>query len=192
MEFEKIDIIEQQLRESAELKLLMQNQAETVQQVAYALESCLRSGGKIMLFGNGGSAGDAQHIAGELIGKFRIHREALPAMALTTNSSILTAIANDYDFNTIFCRQLEAWVKPGDVVIGISTSGKSPNVIEGFHLAREKGAIVVGLCGRDTQQMENVVDYCISVPSDDTPRIQEVHITIGHIICDILEQSYLS
>jgi D-sedoheptulose 7-phosphate isomerase len=178
-----------QLKESADLKLLMQAQAETIGNIAKLLEKSLRSGGKVLLFGNGGSAADAQHIAAELTGKFRLNRAPLPALALTTNSSVLTAIANDYDYTSVFTRQVESLVVPGDVAIGISTSGRSPNVLNALRVAKEKNGYTIGLCGEDKDEMENVTDYCISVPSMDTARIQEIHITIGHIICDLVEQA---
>jgi D-sedoheptulose 7-phosphate isomerase len=149
----------------------------------------LKNGKKVVLFGNGGSAADAQHIACELAGRFKLERRGLPAIALTTNTSTITAIANDYGYDKVFSRQVEAIVDKGDIVIGISTSGKSPNVIEGVKAAKEHGAITVGLTGAEGGRLEKVVDICIKVPSDDTPRIQETHITIGHIICQLVEES---
>jgi len=143
---------------------------------------------KVILFGNGGSAADAQHIAGELVNRLHLEREALPAIALTTDSSVLTSIANDYDYSRIFARQVEALAKEGDVVIGISTSGSSSNVIEAVKTAKEKGAKTVGFTGNKGGKLAELVDFVISVPSDETPRIQESHITIFHIICCLVER----
>ncbi|WP_174449324.1 D-sedoheptulose 7-phosphate isomerase [Conexivisphaera calida] len=147
----------------------------------------LRSGGKLVLFGNGGSAADAQHIACELVGRYMIEREALPAIALTTNTSCLTAIGNDYSFDEVFARQVRALVRPGDVAVGISTSGRSRNVILGMRAARELGAGTIGLTGAGGGELCSVSDVCIRVPSKLTPRIQEAHIAIGHIISEIVE-----
>lgn len=143
---------------------------------------------KVLIFGNGGSASDAQHIACELVSKFRLERAGLPAIALTTDTSILTAIPNDYDFNRVFRRQVEALGNEGDIAIGISTSGNSPNVLEALSEAKKKGMRTIGLCGAGGK-MKGHVDVAICVPSKDTPRIQESHITIGHIICDIVEKA---
>ena len=152
----------------------------------------LKTGGKVILFGNGGSAADAQHIAGELVGRFKLDRPALPAMALTANTSILTAMANDCGYNTVFSRQVEALVTGKDVVIGISTSGASPNVIEALAMAKAKGARTIGLTGDQGSRMTEVTDLVIAVPSDDTPRIQEAHITIGHIVCELVERELVN
>ena len=143
----------------------------------------------MILFGNGGSAADAQHIAAELMGKFYLHRSPLPVMAITTNTSVLTAVSNDYDYSQVFSRQIEAWALPNDVVIGISTSGKSPNVLEALEVAKAKGAISIGFCGQNNKQMSAVTDLCLSVPSEDTPRVQEIHMIIGHIVCYLVEQA---
>jgi len=149
---------------------------------------CIAGGGKLLLMGNGGSAADAQHIAAELIGRFRRERRAVPAIALTVDTSALTALANDYGFETVFSRQVEALAREGDVVIGISTSGNSENVIRAVRRANEIGAVTLGLLGRDGGQLKDQVQLPIVVPSDDTARIQETHITIGHILCELLEQ----
>jgi D-sedoheptulose 7-phosphate isomerase len=143
---------------------------------------------KVILFGNGGSAADAQHIAGELVNRLHLEREALPAIALTTDSSVLTSIANDYDYSRIFARQVEALAKEGDVVIGISTSGSSSNVIEAVKTAKEKGAKTVGFTGNKGGKLAELTDFVVSVPSDVTPRVQESHITILHIICCLVER----
>ena len=158
--------------------------AETVELLAEAF----RSGNKLLVMGNGGSAADAQHLAAEIVGRFKMERRALPAIALTTDSSILTAIGNDYGFDAIFSRQVEALAVPGDVVIGISTSGNSRNVGAALELARTQGCRTVGLLGRDGGSIAGVVEISLVVPSGETPRIQEGHITIIHIVCDLLEQ----
>ena len=143
---------------------------------------------KVVLFGNGGSAADAQHIAAEFVGKFYKDRESLPSLALHTNTSILTATANDYGYDFVFERQVSSFVEKGDVVIGISTSGNSPNVIKGLTKAKEKGAITVGFTGQKASKVEEITDICLKIPSSDTPRIQEGHITVGHIICYLVEK----
>ncbi len=184
-----VESIVQILREGADLRLSMIDQADLVHQIAQMLETCLRSGKKIMLFGNGGSAADAQHIAAELMGKFYLHRSPLSVMSLTTNTSVLTAVSNDYGYDQVFSRQVEAWAQSGDVVIGISTSGKSQNVLDAFRVARLKEAVTIGFCGQDDKQMAELTDICLSVPSKDTPRIQEIHLAIGHILCYLVEQA---
>ena len=158
---------------------------------AHTIRDCLANGGKLLLMGNGGSAADSQHIAAELIGRFKKERKAMPALALTVDSSSLTALGNDYGFDTIFSRQVEALASPIDAIIGISTSGNSRNVIQALNLAREIGAKTIGFMGNDGGHMKNCVDIGIIVPSDDTARIQEVHITVGHIICEIIEQDLI-
>ena len=159
---------------------------------ANAISNRLTNGGKLLLMGNGGSAADSQHIAAELIGRFKKERKAIPALALTVDSSSLTALGNDYGFDTIFSRQVEALATANDAVIGISTSGNSPNVIRALKLAREIGAITIGFMGNNGGNMKDCVDISIIVPSNDTARIQEVHITIGHIICEIIEQDLVN
>jgi len=156
--------------------------------MADLLVDAFRKGNKVLLFGNGGSAADAQHIACELAGKFYLDRAPLPAIALTTNTSSLTAIANDYSYEEVFVRQVKGLVKQGDVVIGISTSGNSPNVLRGIEEAKRLGATTIALIGRGGR-LKKSADYVLSVPSDDTPRIQEAHITAGHIICYLVEQA---
>jgi len=179
-----------QLQESAQIKLaLLETDTRTIARIAEALIRAFCNGGKVLLFGNGGSAADAQHIAAELAGRFRLNRPALPALALTTNTSALTAIANDYSYAQVFVRQVEALAQPGDVVIGISTSGNSSNVLEGLRAARERGAVTVGLTGTGGKQLATMVDLFLMVPSTDTARIQECHITVGHILCDLVERA---
>ncbi len=149
---------------------------------------CLRSGGKILVFGNGGSAADAQHLAGELVGRFLRERPGLPALALTRDPSVITAIGNDMGFDAVFRRQVEAHGRAGDVAIGISTSGRSPNVVEALRLARQRGLLTVGLTGGGGGRLGGLVHYMIDVPSHDTPRIQEVHTVIVHILCQLVEE----
>jgi D-sedoheptulose 7-phosphate isomerase len=149
--------------------------------------SALREGHKILLFGNGGSAADAQHIAAEFVGRFQMERTPLPALALTTNTSALTGIGNDYGYENVFCRQVEALGREGDIAVGISTSGTSPNVLKALAAAQAKGLVAVALTGRDGKLLKDVARYCICVPTDSTPRIQEAHILIGHILSQIVE-----
>ena len=185
-----MNTIKQQLLESAEVKrLVAEKLTGKIAQAAQMIIDSYRNGGKLILFGNGGSAADAQHLAGEMVGRFMKERAALPAIALNTNTSILTALGNDYDFDVIFARQLEACTKKGDVVIGISTSGNSKNVLKGIEKARSLNAKTIGLTGRGGGQLAKIVHLALIVPSDDTPRIQEAHITIGHILCDIVERT---
>ena len=159
-----------------------------IESIVRFIISAYKAGGKVVLFGNGGSAADAQHIACELIGRFGIKRQAFPAIALTTNTSTLTAVANDYGYEKVFSRQVEALVNEKDVAIGISTSGDSANVIEAIETAKMKGAKTIGLSGGDGGKLAKVADLVLIVPSDSTPRIQESHITIGHIVCDLVEK----
>ena len=150
---------------------------------------CLRSGGKVLTFGNGGSAADAQHLAGELVGRFLRDRPALAAMALTTDSSVVTAIGNDMGFDAVFRRQIEGHGKPGDVALGISTSGRSPNVVEALRVARARGLLTVALTGGGGGRLDGLVHYLIDVPHHETPRIQEVHGMVVHILCQIVEEA---
>ncbi|RQW89057.1 MAG: SIS domain-containing protein [Geobacter sp.] len=157
--------------------------------VADLLVDTFRNGNKLLVMGNGGSAADAQHLAGEIVGRFLLERRGLPAIALSTDTSILTALGNDYGFDAIFRRQVEAHAREGDVVIGISTSGSSPNVRSALCLAREMGCRTVGLLGKDGGSIRDLVDIDLTVPGHDTPRIQEGHITIIHILCELVEQT---
>ena len=150
----------------------------------------LNNGGKILLFGNGGSAADAQHIAAEFVGRYKVKRKGLPAIALTTDSSTMTSISNDFGYNHVFDRQVEALANNGDVVIGISTSGRSANVISALKLASKLNCSTIGLSGQDGGQMDEICNINLLVPSDNTPRIQEMHIIIGHIICDLVDQEF--
>lgn len=162
--------------------------APQLERCAMLLCDCFRAGGKVLVMGNGGSAADAQHLAAELVGRFMKNRAALPAVALTTDTSIITAVANDFGYAEIFRRQVEALARPGDVVIGISTSGNSPNVLRALDLARASGCSVVTLSGRDGGKMAAYADLCLNVAVEETPRIQEVHLSIIHILCDLVEQ----
>jgi D-sedoheptulose 7-phosphate isomerase len=148
----------------------------------------LRKGGVVYVFGNGGSAADAQHIAAELSGRFLLDRRSLPAIALTTNTSTLTAVANDYGFEEVFSRQLEGLITKKDIAIGITTSGKSRNVIKALKLAREKGSTTAALVGEYAKEVINYCDVVVSVPSNNTARVQECHILIGHIVCELVEK----
>lgn len=159
--------------------------------IAQAIEASLRAGHKVMLAGNGGSAGDAQHIAGEFLSRFRVDRHPLPAIALTTDSSVLTAIGNDYGYEQVFERQLRGLGRRGDVFVAISTSGKSPSVLTALHAAREIGVTTVGFTGTapGAAAMQPLCDHVLAAPSDDTPLIQQIHITAGHAICEIVEHN---
>ncbi|MEK9627959.1 MAG: D-sedoheptulose 7-phosphate isomerase [Nitrospinota bacterium] len=179
------------LNTSAELKkTVAETLSSDIFDSAMKIKSRLESGGKLLLMGNGGSAGDAQHIAAELIGRFKKERKAMPAIALTVDTSSLTALGNDYGFETIFERQVEALATENDAVIGISTSGNSENVVRAIKKANALGAFTIGLLGNDGGKLKELVNLPIIIPSNDTARIQEVHITIGHIICEIIEEDY--
>ncbi len=186
---DKLQLIIQQLEESARVKrALMESCAEDILRASQVIINSLRAGGRVFLCGNGGSAADSQHLAAELVGRLRRERGAIPAVALTTDTSVLTSLANDYSFEIIFARQLEALARRGDVLIGISTSGNSLNVIRAFEKAKEKGIHTIALLGGNGGKLKPLADYPIVVPSSDTQRIQEGHITIGHIICDLVER----
>lgn len=178
------DIIEESIGVK---KDVIKSQLDAIEKATSAIISTLRAQGKVILFGNGGSAADSQHIAAELVGKFLKERKALPAIALTTNTSILTAIGNDYSYAQIFARQLDALAEKKDIAIGISTSGKAANVIEAIELANRKGITTIALTGGDGGGLAKIAKISIIVPSKVTPRIQEAHITIGHIICQLVE-----
>jgi D-sedoheptulose 7-phosphate isomerase len=181
------ELARQRLRESQEVKRALEAEVPRIVEVAEALLAALRAGGKALLFGNGGSAADAQHLAAELVGRFAIDRAPLAAIALTVDTSALTAISNDYGFDEVFARQVLALGSPRDVAVALSTSGRSPNVIRGAQAARDKGLVTVALTGQDGGTLKEHVDYCVCVPSTVTSRIQECHILIGHILCEILE-----
>jgi D-sedoheptulose 7-phosphate isomerase len=182
--------IRQQLEESASLKrVIADTMTGEIELAAKAIIACYARGGKLLLCGNGGSAGDAQHIAGEFVGRFLRERRAVPAIALTTDTSILTAIGNDYGFDQIFSRQAEAHVSKGDVFVGISTSGASENVLRAFEVASERGATTIALTGNGGGALAAAADIALTVPSTSTPRIQEAHIVIAHVLCDLAERA---
>jgi D-sedoheptulose 7-phosphate isomerase len=176
------------MRESAEIHLKAADEvAESAADVARAIHRALQAGGKILLCGNGGSAADAQHLAAELAGRLRRERRGLPAIALTVNASVLTAVSNDYGYDMVFARQVEALGRPGDVLVGISTSGSSPNVVRALERGRAEGLTTVGFMGRNDGAMQEHCDLIVRAPSDDTQRIQEIHITVGHAVCELVE-----
>jgi D-sedoheptulose 7-phosphate isomerase len=181
--------ITQAFRESADLKLrFIQENAEGLLQVVRMIVKAFKKGNKVLLFGNGGSAADAQHIAAEFVNRFLIERPSLPAIALTTDTSILTSIANDYEFADVFAKQVKALGREGDVAIGISTSGAAANVIKAVKVAGDMGIQTVGLTGKDGGELARVVDLALLVDSQSIPRIQEVHITIGHVVCEMVDR----
>jgi D-sedoheptulose 7-phosphate isomerase len=170
---------------------LLKGQVENIEKAALSIIDSLKKGGKLLIFGNGGSAADSQHIAAELVGRFKLERAALAAIALTTDTSALTAIANDYGYASVFSRQLEALGNKGDVALGITTSGNSKNIIEAFKIAKRIGMKRIALSGGDGGMVKNEADISITVASKDTPRIQESHATIGHIICALVEKELI-
>ena len=161
---------------------------QTVGKIADAITACYRNGGKVLFCGNGGSAADAQHLAAELSGRFYFDRPPLDAEALHVNSSYVTAVANDYSYNEIYSRYVNGVGKKGDVLIGISTSGNSENILRALKVAKNKGMVTVAMTGESGGKMKNLVDFLLNVPSTDTPRIQEAHIMLGHIFCQIVEE----
>jgi len=184
-----VNEISRQMKAHIEVVRSVEEQlAEAITASVEMLVDALRNGKKILLMGNGGSAADAQHFAAEMVGRFLMERKALPAIALTTDTSILTAVGNDYGFDEIFERQVEALAEPGDVVFGISTSGKSVNVKRAIEAGKNIGAKTLGLLGCDGGDIASVVDLHLTVPSTETPRIQEAHLVIIHIICDLVEK----
>ena len=162
--------------------------APNIEKSIHAIVKCFKKGNKIVLFGNGGSAADAQHVAAEFIGRFKINRKSLPAIDLTSNLSIITAISNDFSFDSVFSRQCESLISKGDVVIGISTSGNSLNVKKGINTSKKNGAVTIGLLGNNGGSIKKCVDIPLIVNSTSTPHIQEVHRTICHIVCEIVEK----
>jgi D-sedoheptulose 7-phosphate isomerase len=172
-------------------ELLLRNPevVSVIARVSELLVDTLRKGNKVLLFGNGGSAADAQHIAAEFVGRFAFDRPALPALALSANSSCVTAISNDYGFDLVFSRQIEALARPGDLAVGISTSGNSSNVHHALSVARKMKLSTVALTGCTGGKLKDVVDHCICAPSNETPRIQECHVLIGHIISELVEKA---
>lgn len=190
-----LQLVTERIKDSIEAKQATLQDPQLVDLISRIAQACvhgLKNGGKVIFFGNGGSAADAQHLAAELAGRYLKERNALPAIALTTNTSCLTAIANDYGYDAVFSRQIEALGNRGDIAIGISTSGNSNNVIRAMRVAREKGLITVGLTGQSGGQLRHESQYCLCVPSERTPRIQEVHILVGHILCEIIEENFVN
>lgn len=185
------ELVQKRIKDSIETKQKMLSNAQLIQSIeraAMLIIESIKEGGKIIFCGNGGSAADAQHLAAELVGKFYLDRPALPGISLTTNTSILTAVANDYTYDRVFVRQVEAIAKTGDVLVGISTSGNSLNVVEAMKLAKNIGMKTIAFTGETGGKMKDYADVLINVPSTDTPRIQELHIMVGHIICEIVEK----
>ena len=172
----------------AATELFFAERTSHVLRAGRAMSRCLNAGGRVLVFGNGGSAADAQHLAGELVGRYLKDRRALPAIALTTDPSIVTAVGNDMGFEAVFRRQVEAHGHKGDVAIGISTSGRSPNVIAGLEAARAKGLVTVALTGAGGGKLLGLADHLIDVPSTDTPRVQELHGLVVHLLCQIVEE----
>jgi D-sedoheptulose 7-phosphate isomerase len=180
--------LQEAMAESISLKQrFAAEQGEAVVAAAQKIAAVFQAGGKLLLFGNGGSAADAQHLAAEFVNRFQVERPPLAALALTTDTSILTAVANDYDFLQVFAKQVRALGRPGDLAWGISTSGSSPNVVEGLQAARDVGLATLALSGRDGGPVAAAADLALIVPSRNTPRIQEVHLTIGHVLCDLVD-----
>lgn len=186
------EYIENQVKKSIDVKQQFLNNMELmnlIKEVSFKIVEAYKNGNKTLIAGNGGSAADAQHIAGEFVSKFYFDRPGLASLALTTDTSIITAIGNDYGYEKLFSRQVQANGVKGDVFIGISTSGNSANIIEALKECKEKGIISVGFTGENGGKMAEMCDYCIKVPSNETPRVQEVHILIGHIICAVVEEA---
>ncbi|MCX7910323.1 MAG: D-sedoheptulose 7-phosphate isomerase [Endomicrobia bacterium] len=181
---ESIDIKELFLKDIKQINLL--------EKVILEIINAFNKNKKLIVFGNGGSAADAQHMVAELVGRYKKERKALNAIALSTNTSTITALGNDYGYEVVFSRQLEACVDKGDVVFGISTSGNSVNVLKAIEVAKKYGCVTIGLTGAKGGKLKDMVKYCICVPSNDTPRIQEMHITIIHIICELIEEKIFS
>lgn len=186
------DTITRQMQASARTLQAMQDDAAlraALQRTAEACVASLRAGGKVLLAGNGGSAADAQHIAGELVSRFEFDRPGLAAVALTTDTSILTAIGNDYGYERLFARQVQALGRAGDVFVAYSTSGNSPNIVAALRVAREMGLVTVGLTGNRGGAMNALCDHLLAVPAAETPRIQEGHLVLGHILCGLIEST---
>ena len=182
------DYIIKIFRESGQVKEAFVNEnLSRIVAVVEAVTTALKAGNKILLFGNGGSAADAQHLAAEFVNRFVIERPPLPAIALTTDTSIITSIGNDYDFAEIFSKQIRAIGRKGDIAWGMTTSGTSVNVVKGLEAAKKIGMVTIGLTGRDGGDVAKIVDHALNVSSTSTPRIQEVHITVGHVICEMVD-----
>lgn len=183
------DRVAKMLRSGADLRMSSAEEAvEAIVRAAQAIENCFKAGGKVLLFGNGGSASDAQHIAAEFVGRFSRERSGLPAIALTTDTSAITSISNDYGFEQVFSRQVEALGRPGDIAIGLSTSGRSPNVLRGIQAAKDAGMRTIGFAGAGGDLSE-MVDISLSVPSNETAAVQELHIAFGHAVCELVDEA---
>jgi len=185
----RINLIKSDIESHIETATCLINESETIEIFANEILQCFKNKGKVLLIGNGGSAADAQHIAAELVGRFTTERVALPAIALTTDSSILTSISNDYGYDSIFSRQISAFAKPEDVIIAISTSGNSKNIIQGINEAKKIGCMILGLTGNKGGEIAKICKNSIVVQSRSTARIQEMHILIGHILCNFIDQN---
>jgi len=184
-----MDEIAIQLQESIDTKkALLSTNLDVIREVADIIVKAFKNNHRLYLIGNGGSAADAQHIAGELIGRFKMNRRPLPAVALTTDTSIITALANDFGYDTCFARQVEALAASGDVLLAFSTSGNSKGILNAVQIAKNLGAVTIGFTGKDGGLLKDAVDICLKIPSNNTPRIQECHITVGHIVCSIVER----
>ena len=184
--------VEQQMRESIKVKqtFLENGGAAVLEKMADTILAALRAGNCLYLCGNGGSAADAQHIAGEFVGRFMFDRHPLPCVALSTDTSVITAVANDYSFDDIFARQVNALVRPGDVLLGLSTSGNSPNVLRAVRAAAARGAATIAFSGRDGGELAKIADLVLVAPAQTSPRIQELHITCAHILCHLVEKAF--
>ena len=188
----KLELVKQQVRNSLSVKQELLEDRDLLSltvEIAEIVSEALQNKKKLLLFGNGGSAADAAHISAELVGRYQRERRGLPALSLSGNLSSVTAIGNDYGFDSIFSRQVEAFGVAGDIAIGISTSGDSENILRALKTAREKRMTTVGMTGRRGGRLKASVDYCLAVPSDETPRVQECHIMLGHILCDLVERA---
>jgi D-sedoheptulose 7-phosphate isomerase len=183
-----IDEIKLMMQESMKAKQDFVSEAENIEKVVEKIVECFEKGNKILIFGNGGSAADAQHIAGEIVGRFKLERKGLPAIALTTDTSVLTAWTNDYEYDSVFSRQVEALAKSGDVLLGISTSGNSENVTKAFEKGKEIETFNISLTGKQGGKLKEISDLNINSSSEDTPRIQECHVLAYHIICELVEK----
>ena len=191
----RLELLKRSLQESIAVKQAILGSSAILNDLVTAanrMAEALRRGGKILFFGNGGSASDSLHLAGELVGRFGPHsRLGLPALALPANAAVLTAIGNDFGFEEVFSRQIEALGNSGDVAVGISTSGRSKNVLKGLEMAKKKGLFAVGLTGENGGDLQKLADLCLCVPSSNTQRIQESHILIGHALCELIEDQLL-
>ena len=186
------NIIQNEFNDHIKTSSSLHNLTDAVETSAQICITSLKNGGKILIFGNGGSAADAQHIAAELVGRYKVDRAGLPAIAITTDSSALTSIANDFGFSNIFDRQIEALANKGDVAIGISTSGRSENIISALKLASKLKCKTIGFSGQDDEILSKICDINVAISSKNTPRIQEMHIIVGHTICHLIDQAFTS